>query len=91
MTSGRIARWMLMIQEYDLEISHIAGTRNHFADALSRNPAGLSRDHIDARSCPREIMVSAIDLGVEGRSTGTYEAYRHCRSRTGDCARFAAK
>jgi hypothetical protein len=41
-TSNRVARWMVMIQEYDLDIVHIAGCKNDFAHALSRNPAGLT-------------------------------------------------
>jgi hypothetical protein len=33
---GRITRWVLQLQEYDLDIVHIKGTENHFADILSR-------------------------------------------------------
>jgi hypothetical protein len=56
---------MLLIQEYDLEISHVAGTRNHSANTLSRNPAGLTQDQIEAMTQPREILVSTINLGVD--------------------------
>ena len=35
-TSGRRARWFITIQDYDVELRHIPGTRNVVADALSR-------------------------------------------------------
>ena len=41
-TSNRVARWMVQIQEYDLEIRHIRGVQNHLADILSRNPSGMT-------------------------------------------------
>lgn len=36
--SGRLARWSIMLQEYDFEIEHQAGKTNTNADALSRIP-----------------------------------------------------
>jgi hypothetical protein len=30
------------IQEYTLDIQHVSGTKNFLADAISRNPAGLT-------------------------------------------------
>ncbi|XP_048252488.1 uncharacterized protein LOC125380443 [Haliotis rufescens] len=36
--TGRLARWSLMLQEYDYEIEHRAGKANTNADALSRIP-----------------------------------------------------
>jgi hypothetical protein len=32
-----MTRWVLQLQEYDLEIVHISGKNNYFADVLSRN------------------------------------------------------
>ena len=32
----RLFRWSLMLQEYDIKVSHIRGTENVMADALSR-------------------------------------------------------
>jgi hypothetical protein len=37
-TSNHVVRWILNIQEYDIEIKHIKGVQNHLADILSRNP-----------------------------------------------------
>ena len=36
--SGRLARWALLLQQYDFEIIHRAGLNNGNADALSRRP-----------------------------------------------------
>ena len=36
--SGRIARWIIKLQEYDYEIIHPPGSTNRVADALSRIP-----------------------------------------------------
>ena len=38
--TGRIARWSLLIQQFDFEIIHRAGVANGNADALSRRPYG---------------------------------------------------
>lgn len=35
---SKLARWALMLQEYDFTVEHVAGEANEFADALSRNP-----------------------------------------------------
>jgi hypothetical protein len=64
-TSSRVARWMVQIQEYDVDIVHIAGSKNHFADALSRNPAGLTPEQINALRRPQEIMIATINLGLD--------------------------
>jgi hypothetical protein len=54
-----------MIQEYDLTVVHIAGTKNHFADILSRNPAGLTLEQVNALKRPQEIIIARIDLGLD--------------------------
>jgi hypothetical protein len=43
-TSNRVARWVVQIQEYDLEIRDIKGAQNHLADIPSRNPSGMTEE-----------------------------------------------
>jgi hypothetical protein len=42
LTSNRVARWVIELQQYDVQIRHITGLSNYLADVLSRNPAGLT-------------------------------------------------
>jgi hypothetical protein len=65
LTSSRIARWVMEIQEYCLDIKHISGMKNLFADALSRNPAGLSEAEVKDLSRPRGIVIVKIDLQID--------------------------
>ena len=36
--TGRLARWSVLLQQYDFEVKHRSGTTNGNADALSRIP-----------------------------------------------------
>ena len=38
--SGRLARWIITLQEYSIDIKHLSGAANVVADALSRAPVG---------------------------------------------------
>lgn len=40
--SGRLARWIITLQEYSIDIKHLSGTANVLADALSRAPVGAA-------------------------------------------------
>jgi hypothetical protein len=62
LVSNRITRWIMQIQEYDLETVHIKGTDNFLADLMSRNSVGLTGEQIANMSRPREVMVTKIDL-----------------------------
>jgi hypothetical protein len=53
------------IQEYDLRIKHISGASNFLADTISRNPSGLSGSEMKGLSRPKDIMVAAINLGID--------------------------
>jgi hypothetical protein len=65
LTSGRITRWVLQLQEFDLDIVHISGTNNHFADVLSRNPIGLSQEERDQFRRPNEVFVRKVNPGID--------------------------
>jgi hypothetical protein len=65
LTSGRVTRWIMQLQEYDLTVVHISGANNFFADTLSRNPAGLNREGHDLVREPKEFLVAKVDLGID--------------------------
>jgi ribonuclease HI len=64
-TSNRVARWLIRIQEYDINLQHIKGVENHLADILSRNPAGIGSDEIQELTKPNTISVNKIDLKTD--------------------------
>jgi hypothetical protein len=47
--TGKLARWALMMMEYDFNVVHRAGLVNMDADALSRNPVSSQADATGAR------------------------------------------
>jgi hypothetical protein len=65
LTSGRVTRWIMQLQEYDLTVVHISGADNFFADMLSRNPAGQSKESQDLLRGPKEFLVAKLDLNVD--------------------------
>jgi hypothetical protein len=70
---------VMHIQEYDLRIKHISGARNILADTISRNPAGLDAEEIKGLSRPKDIMVAAINLGIDtsiGRNLKALAAFQ---------------
>ena len=50
--SGRLARWSLLVQQYDFEIRHRPGVAHANADALSRRPYTLPSPSISAYDVP---------------------------------------
>jgi hypothetical protein len=65
LTSNRIARCVMQIQEYNLHIQHIRGADNFLADMISRNPAGLCERDTKELFKPKELIVAPINLGTE--------------------------
>jgi hypothetical protein len=63
LTSGRVPRWIMQIQEYDLKVEHIRGINNFFTDILSRNPVGLDKGSLARKH--RELLVAKIHFGVD--------------------------
>ncbi|OAE26657.1 hypothetical protein AXG93_3490s1010 [Marchantia polymorpha subsp. ruderalis] len=46
--TGKLARWALILQEYDFQIVHRSGVANLDADGLNRNPYTTQEDDIGA-------------------------------------------
>ena len=58
--SGRLARWSLLLQDFNIEFKHRPGTENHVADCLSRAPINLVSVRPDALMLPnKQQMVDA--------------------------------
>jgi hypothetical protein len=47
--TGKLARWALILQEYDFQVVHRPGVTNLNADGLSRNPCTSQKDTTGAR------------------------------------------
>jgi hypothetical protein len=61
-TSNRVARWMVQIREYGLEIRHNKGVQNHLTDILSRNPSGMTDEQTRDLTRPDQVMVHHIQV-----------------------------
>jgi hypothetical protein len=77
LTSNRIARWVMQLQEYDIQVSHISGTRNYLADVISRNPAGLAQEQIKQLTRPRDLMVGKIELNIDPQVKKDLKDFSH--------------
>ena len=73
---GRIARWNMRLQEFDMEIRHRKGKQNANADGLSRNPIEdvfktSDEDPLDKYSCE----LNAVEVVIPKRTkTVTFPA-----------------
>lgn len=55
----------MQLQEYNLQIKHISGAQNFFADVLSRNPTGLTTELHRLKNSKQEISVAKVDLKID--------------------------
>ena len=56
--SGKLGRWIVTLQEFDVKISHLKGSANVVADALSRAPVGNPES-----TDPAELCLCAMQAG----------------------------
>jgi len=61
-TSNRVARWMVQVQEYDLEMRNIRGVQNHLADILNRNPSGMTDEQTRDLTRSDQVMFHHIQI-----------------------------
>ncbi|KAL4090858.1 hypothetical protein QTP88_025623 [Uroleucon formosanum] len=54
LTSGRLTRWALALQEFDFTIEHIPGKENRAADTLTRYPR-IGENGMDNKICINKI------------------------------------
>ncbi len=53
---GRLARWFMTLQEYEVNFEYISGKKNAAADALSRN---IREDTVEGK-CP--VLCNGVEL-----------------------------
>lgn len=79
-TSARMTRWILGIQEYDFDIIHCKGTENIVADTLSRNPADMEHNYARIAEQQGDWEINGIlikinqDVRKQLKSIGKYQA-----------------
>jgi hypothetical protein len=64
-TSNRVARWLLEVEQWELEIRHIKGVDNTLADVLSCNPPHYNTPNSTNLRRHNQIMVHAIELNID--------------------------
>lgn len=72
----RVARWVLLLQEYDYSIEHRAGTSMRHVDALSRNPyIGVMINSIHNQIREAQEQDEGLKAIKELLKEGTYKDY----------------
>lgn len=70
LTNRRMARWILMTQDYNMFVKHISGKSNSVADYLTRNVEMAPTCH----KCKHKIKIFATTLGQESDFLNSYSA-----------------
>ena len=65
LTANCIARWNIEIQECNLHIQHITGAEDFLADTISLNLADFCEGDTKEFFKPKEMVVSAINIGAD--------------------------
>ncbi|KAI4890099.1 hypothetical protein NFI96_006573 [Prochilodus magdalenae] len=61
--TGRLARWCLRLQDFDIRIIHKPGAQNQVPDALSQNP--LQSDQGPTDLLPEHAVIAGLDLRAQ--------------------------
>ena len=63
--SHRQAHWMMFLQDFDLQFTHLPGSAMGPADALSHLPdPDTSSDNVDVMVLPHDLFICAIDVAL---------------------------
>ncbi|UYV81700.1 hypothetical protein LAZ67_20002038, partial [Cordylochernes scorpioides] len=62
---GQLARWIQLLQEYDMEIQHRKGKSHGNADALSRRPCPVNCKHCSKAETQAELNIRQLSLAEE--------------------------
>ena len=62
--TGKLARWSLLLKEYDFTVEHRAGTANTNADCLSRYPLPSAADALVLDWTKGEVLAPATFLAM---------------------------
>ena len=72
--SAKLARWVMIVQEMNLEIKHRAGKGNTNADALSYNPVDDARvARLEASESPPPRLPEVGEIAVKQRADPDFE------------------
>lgn len=74
--SARMARWQAFLQEFDLEIQHVAGVNNTSADVLSRKPVRKRKDKSKSTKQGRRRPMKATYRNSNGRTMAIRNSQR---------------
>lgn len=67
--TGKFARWILALQEYDFDVCYVNGVKNQVADALSRNVCGT--EHVVCvLACRKPTGIASRELAHQQRLNG---------------------
>ena len=70
LTNRRVARWILLLQDYNLTLRYVKGSQNTVADYLSRNAAVAPNCH----TCNKKIRIFKVSATNSLESKATYTA-----------------